>query len=47
MYLDKLSLIGIFGALLYIFLKINKELEKLSDRVYDLEHPDEELDENN
>jgi hypothetical protein len=47
MYLDKLSLIVIVGALLYIFFQISKELEKLSDRVYDLEHSDEELDENN
>ncbi len=44
MYLDKLSLIVIVGALLYIFFRISKELEKLSDRVYDLEHPTEELD---
>ncbi len=47
MYLDKLSFIVIAGVLLYIFFRINKELEKLNDRIYELEHPDEQLDENN
>lgn len=44
MYLDKLSLIVIAASLLFIFLKISKELEKLSDRIYDLEHSNDELD---
>ncbi len=40
MYIEKWQLILIAGVFLYTTYRIEKSLEKLEDRIYDLEHPD-------